>query len=585
MNRKRVSRLLMILFSLLILAGEAVRAQRSPPLPAGYSDALGFQGSLQAGRRGVPTLAAGELVDRTYLQRDSEAWTVRTLKDDRGYGIEHIEASTAGYGGDCPVTDVEAAFAAIPEYPGFPLSFSYWSGQGFVGDDPTNMKHYQDITRANAANGTPYLILTKNGNPLTVGNDYPAELVVARMGSRSRDGEFFDTNCQSIAKGKCILGSSYDDDHIVYNWHFTNGYAPGATIGWRHAGSGQIVDDTFVVPLEKTCSSSAGNDPCDGDEEPRGAIALIDLGDLPYLRAVREIQTYDQGTDFPTLGVLGVAKQPSGKYLFVVTGGDEAFHGGNKLWFLESTTNDLLTSELIKVAEWDSEQRPETVWDKYQMLSFVSDSNKVRYLIGTDQTGLPFGSDNYVRLYRVDDRFELSYVSEKLLTLDDPVHKMGDLDTAASIYVSPSGKLILYTGCHDNDGWEPPGCSNPSGTELCKTYQMGEFPSAYYNDDTPPTTTHTLKETFNQGCLFCSGVQVTLIASDPCGSGVREIRYRLDGRDWHTHRGSMVQFTVASTGTHVVSYYAVDQYANTEATQQATFQIDDATPTGASTQH
>jgi hypothetical protein len=51
-------------------------------------------------------------------------------------------------------------------------------------------------------------------------------------------------------------------------------------------------------------------------------------------------------------------------------------------------------------------------------------------------------------------------VSEKHLYLNDP--DMGSLDAASGIYVSPSGQLILYTGPHDNEGFDD-------------SVEMGEF--------------------------------------------------------------------------------------------------------------
>jgi hypothetical protein len=516
---------------------------------------------------------------------------------------------------DCPVSNVPAAFADLdqddPDYDPVPFAFLYWHGDGtFVGDDPTEMTHYQDLRRFNNQYGTPYLLLTRNGNPITSGDDFPAELLVARMYSQATDGRVFTTNCADTNDDACELENF--SDGTVYSLHFKNNYVDGADIGWRHAGGGQIVDGVYVVPLEKTCASSAGDVECKGDEEERGALAFVELQDLPYsLPFIGQTDTYSNSTDLPMIGVVGVTKLPTGKYLFAITGG--SFDHGKELIFLQSTTDDLRDPDLK--LEWKfkwycnnltggcSQWCGACYWDscghggcgcstglnptlEFQTLNFVSGTNgtlspedDTLWLIGTSNTCyMPGVGEDRARLYQVSLDYDgngnvnsvsLAYQAEAHLNLGDP-WDLGDLDAAGGVYVSPKGRMALYTGPHDNTGWEVTGCTNPSDTELCKAYQMGQF-AAQDHDNVPPETSLY---------CFCNPVTeecwISMSASDDCGSGVAGTWYSIDnGGDQPYEDG----FAVTDDGVHTIRAYSVDNMGNDGEPKECSFSIDRTPPT------
>jgi hypothetical protein len=101
-----------------------------------------------------------------------------------------------------------------------------------------------------------------------------------------------------------------------------------------------------------------------------------------------------------------------------------------------------------------------------------------------------------------------------------------------------------------------------------------------------PFTTISLNNEANPArwpAWFREPVQVRLKAEDGntgrARSGVKEVRYRLDGGGWQTQGGDTVAFTVSSDGTHTVDYYAVDNVGNQETTRSATYKIDQTPPT------
>lgn len=84
-------------------------------------------------------------------------------------------------------------------------------------------------------------------------------------------------------------------------------------------------------------------------------------------------------------------------------------------------------------------------------------------------------------------------------------------------------------------------------------------------DRTAPVTS------FGTATSETSGVEVTLRASDTGGSGVKEIHYTLLGAGEQPEQvvpGGEVIFTISSEGSTAVSFFAVDDADNREATQQ-----------------
>jgi hypothetical protein len=88
------------------------------------------------------------------------------------------------------------------------------------------------------------------------------------------------------------------------------------------------------------------------------------------------------------------------------------------------------------------------------------------------------------------------------------------------------------------------------------------------HDTTPPVTTCRLDGVMSGG-VYISDVNVTLTATDT-ESGVNYTKYQVDSGGWITYSNP---FVVTANGTHVVSYYSVDNAGNIETIQTSNFTI------------
>ena len=98
-------------------------------------------------------------------------------------------------------------------------------------------------------------------------------------------------------------------------------------------------------------------------------------------------------------------------------------------------------------------------------------------------------------------------------------------------------------------------------------------------DTTPPETTITLTGTPGSNDWFVSDVEVTLTATDS-GSGVKEIRYTLNGGDETVVHAATTTFSITAEGTSTLNYWAVDNAtpANVETAKTAIIKIDKTAP-------
>lgn len=406
--------------------------------------------------------------------------------------------ATASRSEEFRVPCLEEQFISIPAKGGEPLAFAYWNGSEFIGDDPKLAVHYQGITRVQGHDGTPYFILTRNGNPKAGGDDFPGEILVVRMGSHPGSGE--------------ALGHDYCDsddcqpqagDVAVQSYHL-NGIDFGPDVDWKHPGSGQLVGNLLFVPVEKTCEYDPSEGKC-GTEVKRGAILVLDVNDPENITLKNQVEYYYGPSlpgqaapeiDLPMIGTLAVTKQNDG-YLFAGFGA--SYDSEKALTFYKLRDINDVTLDHVYVWNannlwyWDDDQwkQDDKKWRcgrnciaytvNYQMMNFVRDLNGKLYLLGTDNdVAIPGTGADWAKLFRVDpdgNEFELTYIAEKHLYLSKP-KDLGDLDAAAGLYVSPSGHLILYTADHQNNGPDLHGCS---GDSRCNLLDMGEFASDYYH--------------------------------------------------------------------------------------------------------
>lgn len=383
--------------------------------------------------------------------------------------------------------------------------------------DPSACRHYQAITRVDGADGTPFFLVTRSGNTPDLPNlpdelscnDSDGEirngnLIVFRMDSRDKNGERLRSN--RLRKGAHIVQTPppLEDKASIYFTVVGGDPAdpdpakrPGLVVGdgegsltprvYQHPGGMQLVGHMLGMALETPRPFPNGCSPCfsgvpnpflecdvcfNYDRAPnRTAILFFDVSnpEAPVFTS-QFVPTNAQDETLAGAGVLGVTPLPGGRYLMVVTGGQNT-----TLFFYRSTIDDLSSSAL----EWErvgSTPGP-VVTDAHQTLNFLRerDINGSLYLIGARGSGNPLDFDHdRTDLYLVECRLNRQF-SPNCEPGDDveltvvrngrrvaPSHSSGgggrqvNLAAASGFYVSPSGELIMYATEHDNDG--------PSGT-------------------------------------------------------------------------------------------------------------------------
>jgi plastocyanin len=117
------------------------------------------------------------------------------------------------------------------------------------------------------------------------------------------------------------------------------------------------------------------------------------------------------------------------------------------------------------------------------------------------------------------------------------------------------------------------GGGSPGGgfIQVCDMVIVGK------EDDSAPTSSIQMSGTMKDSGWYSTAVKVKITATDT-GSGVREIHVILDGQET-VYPGDTAEFTVNGNGYHDISYYAVDNVGNVEATHTVpTFKIDAGQP-------
>ena len=362
------------------------------------------------------------------------------------------------------VPDVVGQFNALTVRPD-PLGF-------YIGNspDPSSCKHYQGMVRIQAADGTPYLLVTRSGNdPEQAGcvdpND-PGNLLVVRMESRDKNGERMRSN--RLRRGRNLTSTPPDrrDDTVAFFTFDGQGIFPS----YGHPGGMQAVGNMVAIALE---FPYGGN--------PAARFLFIDVAN-PEQPVVRS--SFDPPAGVKS-GLVGITPLANNRYLMVVTGGKN-----ETLWFFESLPTDCppedwacladgptdLSSQALSWVlkdEWHpssgSEDKAylEHGWPTdpaHQTLHFLreGDINGALYLAGA-RGKFAIGND-LMELYRVDfagDQIRLKHMSSSHKnahpnadpSFATPGNNTANFAAASTFYVSPSGELIFYCTEHDNDGW------------------------------------------------------------------------------------------------------------------------------------
>ena len=92
-------------------------------------------------------------------------------------------------------------------------------------------------------------------------------------------------------------------------------------------------------------------------------------------------------------------------------------------------------------------------------------------------------------------------------------------------------------------------------------------------DEVPPVTEpeQPFQEWYN------NDVSITFSATD-CGSGVKEVRYSLDGGNEVVTSGATATVNITAEGEHTLVYYSMDQDGNIESINEVTFGVDKTPP-------
>jgi hypothetical protein len=104
---------------------------------------------------------------------------------------------------------------------------------------------------------------------------------------------------------------------------------------------------------------------------------------------------------------------------------------------------------------------------------------------------------------------------------------------------------------------------------------VGSASVTYTVDKTPPVTEIELSGLVGNNGWYRSDVNVTLTATDANGSGVKEIRYILDGGGEVVYADT---FKITE-GIHTLEYWAVDNVGNEETHHSQEIKIDETAPT------
>ena len=104
--------------------------------------------------------------------------------------------------------------------------------------------------------------------------------------------------------------------------------------------------------------------------------------------------------------------------------------------------------------------------------------------------------------------------------------------------------------------------------------QYGDLHLAASSTTPPPTTSASVAGTAGSASWYVSAVSVSLTATGGRG-GVDHTEYRLDGGSWTTYTSPIA---ITDDGAYMIEFRSVDNYGQTEATQNLTVSVDTVGP-------
>jgi hypothetical protein len=388
-------------------------------------------------------------------------------------GLTFGGQTTAAAQGIRFVPNVEEQFAALtvrPDAMGFELH----------GPDPSQCRHMQGVARVDAADGTPYLFVSRSGKDTGIecdSGDPRANVYIVKMGSRDKNGERMRSN--RLQRGTETTDTAPPTTDLVVKSLMFDGSSIWPH--YDHPGGMQLVGNVLALALEE---GQAG--------QPPVKILFMDVSDPEEPTILN--------TSVPPLdkaGVLGITPCGSGReqlpcatghYLMLITGGNN-----ETVYFFESNGSDLASPTLVwnRLHDWKKEELIGGTWPTegaHQTLQFIREGSLGGrlYLAGARSDGTINGlyGDDYLDLYEVGfegakvtlthkaTRHMISHptgegnyvASEKQVYWGD---RLASFAAASGFHVTRTGELLFYATEHDNDG--------PKGTHDTGSVKFGEW--------------------------------------------------------------------------------------------------------------
>ena len=401
--------------------------------------------------------------------------------------------------------DVVAQFNALSKRPD-PMGFEIADGP-----DPSQCRHHQALIRTEAADGTPYFLVTRSGPPRDFcpeeesglgGGDPIANLYVVRMGSRETHGERLRSN--RLQRAMRTTDTPPDSrDRVVRSIPY-NGAFDGTRSFWPpydHPGGMQQVGNIVVIGVEFPPLIWVDEPLPHQIPDPTMAPVLVQFVDVSDPENPEIRSTFAPGEADARAGVAALTPCSAnrvgvpcatGRYLLAISGGNNS-----TVHFYESTTSDLADPLLwwTHLYTWRKEELiPSDVciprpidfgppivpavecWHAHQTMQFVreGDLSGALYLAGARGPGR--NDPDFIDLYRVELEggvVRITQVGTKHL-VSHPAwegevagERIASLAAASTFHVTPSGELLFYASEHDNDG--------PEGTNGRSSVKMGEW--------------------------------------------------------------------------------------------------------------
>ncbi len=352
-------------------------------------------------------------------------------------------------------------------------------GFELYGPDPSQCDHHQAIVRVDAADGTPYFLVSRSTqdegtNPLCEGGSTHSNIYIVKMGSRDKTGERLRSN--RLARYKETTDTPPDPADKVVSTILFDGSSEWPH--YDHPGAMQLVGNVMALALEAGQSG-----------QPKTKILFFDVSDPEHPGLL------DNSFD-PMLekaGVVGITPCATGReglpcetghFLMLVSWGDN-----DEIRFFESNVGNLMSPDLdwTELYTWHKGELVGAEWPaKHQTLQFIREENAGGrlFLAGARAVGTTEGlfGDDYIDLYEVgfdgnrvvlthrSTRHMISHPGGEGLYSDGEVlwgDRLASFAAASGFHVTPSGELLFYATEHDNDG--------PKGTNGRGSVKMGEW--------------------------------------------------------------------------------------------------------------